>query len=488
MPRWIKTSLSTLLCLLSIFGSVSQGVRQPIRLGRASALNSTVSSEANLWQYTEMAILHAHDQQIYNSFGSAVAISGDTILVGAYSEYGGEVNPVVFSGAAYVFSPNQGGVDAWGQAAILLASDRQERDAFGASVTIDGDTIVVGAPLEDGGDGDPLNIAGAAYVYSRNQGDPGAWGQVAILRASDRQAGDCFGISVAISGDTLVVGASDKDGGLDNTVPKVGAAYVFSRNQGGPDAWGQVAVLRPSEVHENFWFGGSVSIDENSIVVGASGGPSGAAYVFQRNLGGVDAWGLETALPVSDPQAEDWFGYSVAIHGDTILVGAPQEDGGVGDLLPNAGAAYLFTRNSASPSGWSQAYIFRSADQQAGDYFGYAVDLDANIYVVGANWEDGEAGDPLLDAGAAYIFGRENQGPPALMAILRASDQQAGWKFGSAVAIGGDFVLIGASDIREFVSRTGTAYLFQRTSLKSIYLPAIFYSLPDNNYFLTNHR
>ena len=184
-----------------------------------------ILSGESLSAQTEV-IIHASDADESDHFGISVCVDGDTVVVGA----GGAGNPVNEAGAAYVYSRNQGGVDNWGEVAILRASDAQASDWFG-SVSVDGDTVVVGAFGEDGGAGDPASDAGATYIYSRNQGGADTWGEVAILRASDAQPDDLFGIAVSIDGDTAVVGAQEEDGGAGDPVPIAGAAYVYF---GGP--------------------------------------------------------------------------------------------------------------------------------------------------------------------------------------------------------------------------------------------------------------
>ena len=174
-------------------------------------------------------------------------------------------------------------IDPWVETTILRASNVQSNANFGHSVSISGDTLVVGAPYEDGASSD----VGAAYVFERDQGGTGNWGQVKKLYSSDGQEYGNFGTAVSISGDTLVVGAPYEDGASSD----VGAAYVFERDQGGADNWGQVK-----------------------------------------------------ALHASDAQGNDYFGHSVSISGDTVVVGSFGEDGGSGDPLGNSGAAYVLER------------------------------------------------------------------------------------------------------------------------------------------------
>src|SRR3990172_5247287 len=182
----------------------------------AAALLSPGSSEAAA--LSQVKKLTASDAEAGDAFSFfSVAVSGDTAVVGApFEDAGGED-----AGAAYVFERNQGGANNWGEVKKLIASDAQLLDRFGFSVAVSGDTAVVGAYEEDAMAGN----AGAAYVFERNQGGAGNWGEVKKLIASDAQADDRFGSS-AVSGDTAVVGALFEDAGGDNA----GAAYLFERN------------------------------------------------------------------------------------------------------------------------------------------------------------------------------------------------------------------------------------------------------------------
>ncbi|MCI0576943.1 MAG: FG-GAP repeat protein [Chloroflexi bacterium] len=428
----------------------------------------------------------AGDAQVEDRFGVAVAISGDTLVVGAYWEDGGPGNPLAQAGAAYVFERNQGGPGAWGQVAKLAAGDAQADDRFGVAVAISGDTVVVGAYLEDGGPGNPLPNAGAAYVFERDQGGPGAWGQVAKLTAGDAQAGDNFGWSVAVSGDTAVAGAYQEDGGPGNPLPAAGAAYVFERNQGGPDAWGQVAKLVAGDAQTADYFGLSVAVSGDTAVAGAyqeDGGPgnplpeAGAAYVFERDQGGPDAWGQVAKVAAGDAQGGDQFGGSAAISGDTLVVGANAEDGGPGNPLDGAGAAYVFERNQGGPDAWGQVAKLTAGDAQAGDQFGGSAASSDDTLVVGADREEGGPGDPLPNAGAAYVFERNASGPDAWSQVIKlaAGDAQAEDYFGRSVAISGDTVVAGAPEEDrgpgDPVENAGAAYVYWR--YYPLYLPVV---------------
>ena len=257
-----------------------------------------------------MAKLTATDGVPGDGFGVSVSMDGDTAVVGAiWVDVGGNID----QGAAYVFYRNQGGPNAWGQVAKLTAADGAAQDYFGQSVSISDDTAVVGA-LNASVGGNLMQ--GAAYVFSRDHGGANAWGQVAKLTAADGAANDRFGISVSAGGDTALVGAywANVGGHIEQ-----GAAYVYYHNQGGADAWGQVAKLTAA--------GGAggiasalVSVSGDRAVVGAGCGAC-AAYVFYRNQSGADAWGQVAKLTADDGPGGD-FGAAVSVSGDTAVVGA----------------------------------------------------------------------------------------------------------------------------------------------------------------------
>lgn len=467
------------------------GLRMPLSLVLTTGMIATLATPLHATssvQHAESRILRASDAQAGDMFGESLAISGDTIVVGAGEEDGGPGNPLPRSGTAYIFSRNQGGSETWVQVAVLRASDAQAEDFFGMNVAISGDTVVVGASGEDGGEGDPQPFSGAVYVFNRNQGGIDAWGQVAILRASDARPESWFGGEVAISGDTIVVGAPFDDGSTGSQSSNLGAAYIFDRNQGGTENWGEVAILHASDAQIGDFFGLAVAISGDTAVIGAEledGGPgdpiplSGAVYVFNRNLGGTDAWGEATILRASDAQFADFFGQAVDISGDTILVGVPEEDGGPGDPSYESGAVYVFNRAQGVVDTWTQAAVLHASDAQEVDYFGLAVAINADTVVIGAFLEDGGPGDPIEDSGAAYIFRRNQSGDNAWeqRSILRASDAQAGDYFGYRVDSSGDISVVGAiyedGGAEDPLTDAGAAYLYN-LSTQPLYLPLIF--------------
>jgi hypothetical protein len=391
----------------------------------------------------QQAYLKASNTDAGDSFGSSVAISGDTVVVGAYAERSKATgingvqsdNSARWAGAVYVFARSSG---VWTQQAYLKASNTDASDRFGSSVTISGDTVVAGAWGEassaTGVNGVQTNSSalypGAAYVFVRSSG---AWTQQAYLKASNTDGGDYFGVSVSVSDDTVVVGAPYENSNAtgvngdqsDNSASGAGAVYVFVRSSG---AWTQQAYLKASNTDAGDGFGVSVSVSDDTVVVGAyyessnangnqgnnSAGQSGAAYVFVRSSG---VWTQQAYLKASNPGVYDQFGDSVSISGDTLVVGALYEasnatgvNGNFGNnLSSDSGAAYVFARSGGS---WIQQAYLKASNTDAGDGFGSSVAISGDTVVVGASYEASNAtgvnGDQSDNgaggAGASYVF------------------------------------------------------------------------------------
>ena len=319
--------------------------------------------------WIELARLTASDAAADDHlFGNAVAITDETVVVGARS-----YNDV--QGAAYVFAQVGG---SWTETAKLAPSNIAAGDfsQFGGSVAIEGATVVVGA---QGADVNGNQDQGAAYVFTKIAD---RWIETAQLTASDGAAGDQFGNDVAIDGDTIVVGAWNAD--LDQ-----GATYVFTRTRG---TWTEAMRLVPSQGTQEF-FGQSVAIDGDRVVVGATnqGNIAGSAHVFTR-YGSV--W-IEDQLVASDGFAGNSFGFDVAVSGDRVVVGARNA---VNDGSSLNGAAYIF---SLTGSGWAQKKLVSPGEPY--DSFGGAVAIDGNTVVIGA--PDADVGGKI-NQGAAYVFVR----------------------------------------------------------------------------------
>lgn len=376
----------------------------------------------------ELANVLAADGLANDLFGYSVAVSGDTAVVGAYQGDHAGIN----SGVAYVFVNTAG---AWTQQAKLVASDAALDDFFGIFVAIAGDTIVVGATQDD----DAGTGSGSAYVFTRSGT---TWTQQAKLAPSDAAANDQFGTSVALSGDTAIIGA-----GLSGA-NDAGAAYAFLRTG---SVWSQQQKLTASDAAASDFFGYSVAFSVDTAIVGAradddNGTSSGSAYVFVRT-GSV--WSQQQKLTPSDPPATfDEFGYYVAVSGNTAFVGSHFDD----NAGTNAGAAYVFTR---AVGVWSLQAKLTASDAAAHDDFGFSIALSGDTALIGA-WQDDDA---ATNAGSAYVFTRA-AGLWTEKAKIIASDAALSDFFGFSVALSGDTAVIGADLDDDTASNAGSAYLF----------------------------
>jgi len=432
----------------------------------------------------QQTYLKASNTGAGDQFGYAVAIEGDTVVIGAPEEdsnatgvNGNQTDESLpESGAAYVFRRSG---TTWAQQAYLKASDSGYQDFFGRSVAISGDTIIIGAPGEDSGstgvNGDQANNnaqdSGAAYVFIRTGA---VWIQQAYLKASNTGTNDAFGL-VAISGETIVVGArgeSSSSWGIngnqaDNSAQWSGAAYVFVRSGA---TWHQQAYLKASNTSPDDGFG-SVAISGDTIVIGAyledssSSGVngdqgnngalnSGAAYVFIRN--GI-SWSQQAYLKATIPDPWDHFGVCVAISNNSIVVGSPLEDGSATGVNGNpenngaldSGAAYVFARSGNT---WTQEAYFKASNTGVDDQFGRSVAISGATIVLGSHLEDsgsdGIDGDQTdgskENSGAVYVFERLGS-TWAQRAYLKASNSGAFDQFGRSVAISSDTIVVGSS-------------------------------------------
>jgi hypothetical protein len=437
----------------------------------------------------QQAYLKASNTERFDLFGSQVALSGDTLAVGARQ------------GAVYAFVRNdQGG---WAQQAYLKASNPASSRWFGVALALSGDTLAVGDPNESGcatgvnGSQQQTNcsLAGAVYVFTRTAG---TWKQEAYVKPSrtdPQRMGGFFGNSVALSGDTLVVGApyeascaAGLDGDQTNTgCPSAGAAYVFTRSSSG---WGQQAYIKAPNPEADDYFGRSVAVSGDSLAIGArfeagcsvgingdagnNGCPdAGAVYVLRRTAG---SWSHEAYVKASNTERGDQFGAAVALSGDTLAITAAWEASCArqinGDQHNNdcaklsgagpgavyaGGAVYVFTRLS---SGWAQQAYVKPSNMDPGDRFGASLALFGDVLAVGAPAEascaTGINGDqqnndcgtaPLTGtdtaAGAAYFFTRSAD-VWTQQAYVKASNTRVNNRFGISVALSERTLAVGA--------------------------------------------
>lgn len=335
------------------------------------------------------------------------------------------------------FLPVEASAVAQCSTARFRAADTFTSDRFGASVDLDGERLVVGAPDDDDlGEG-----SGSAYVFVRT---PTGWMEEGKLVPSDGEAGDDFGRAVAIDGTRAVVGAPFHS----HPQPQGGAVYVFELQSG---AWTQTAKLDAIGLDFVAWLGTSVDIDGSIIAAGAPydstvGSITGAVHVFEES-GGV--WTQTAKLVSSDAYQIDILGMDVALSGTRLLAGAPWH----AQPVLYAGAAYVFERG---PNGWVERAKLTASPVQGLSEFGRALALDGDRAIVTASYLD----DPLEDTGAAYVFERQG-GSWSQTATLVAGDPGFNMHFGWSVALSGDGALVGAIRPPPSQREPGAGYWFR---------------------------
>lgn len=509
-------------------------------VGSSDQIQSSEASIVRPQAWLQESYLKAVNLDTNDFFGYSVAVSGNTMVVGTYTEDSSQTsitngqgassdNSATFAGAVYVFRLVDG---SWTQEAYIKAPNAESGDSFGISVAIDNDTLVVGAMSEDSGQSNITNgssassdnnavNAGAAYVFRRTGT---TWAQEAYLKSSNAQSGDSFGISVGISGDTIVVGAYLEDsnqtfinngmpGSGDNSSVNSGAAYIFKRTG---TTWIEEAYLKSSNSEAGDNFGSSVAIHGNTVVVGSkledssenyisngalsstdnSFSGAGAAYVFSRH-GAV--WTQEAYLKASNADVGDNFGSSVAIEGDTIVVGSKLEgsnqtfvtNGAVSSLdntANDAGSVFVFRRSGGI---WIQEAYLKAPNLDAGDNFGMAVAISRDTIVVGANKEgssqssitngtSGSVDNSAPNSGSIYVFKRIGTNW-IQEAYIKTSNSGSNDNLGFSIAIDGDLVIAGANledsgqnfvsngstaSIDNSVSNSGAAYIFRKSIIQ----------------------
>jgi hypothetical protein len=343
-------------------------------------------------------------------------------------------------------------IDPIFEQAKLTASDGAAFDNFGASIAISGDTVVVGSPSDDiSGKSDQ----GSAYVFVKPGGGWASGTQTAKLTASDGDEFDKFGTSVAVSGDTVVVGAPGDDFGVEEDL---GSAYVFVKPGGGWVNGIQTAKLAASNGIDFDSVGTSVGVSGDVAVAGAPGTDIGAnddqgsVYVYVKPGGGWVNANQTAELTVSGGLAFDSFGTSVAIDVDTIVGAAPFTDA-------NRGAAYVYVKPGGGWASGTETARLTASDAGDFDQFGEAVSVSGDTVVVGARMGDGVA----ADTGAAYVYVKPAGAwvNATQTAKLTASDGVGGDAFGSSVSVDGDTIVAGSYfDQVGMMFVQGSAYLF----------------------------
>lgn len=331
-------------------------------------------------QHVTLSSLIGGDQ-----FGSAVALDGDTLIVGAENTY---VDDIEQHGIAYIFARDQANPETFNLVTSITGSDTAAFDHFGVAVAIDGDTAVVGSQFAD------VNGSvnqGAAYVFERNQGGVDQWGEVAKLTMSPGRVLANFGVAIAIHEDQIAVGAPVADGSV----------YLFKRDAGGPNQWGQVQELRNDHSDASDSFGDALLLDEQGLLVGApladmlaSDVPSGDRPPAHNNAGAVfvyehdgTEWQLQKRIFPSDADPFDRgsfntrFGSAVARSGDYIIAGATSSE--IAEI--DVGRVFVYQRDKGGADQWGEVAILEPSDGEFFDRFGQTVVAVPEGFFVGSS-------------------------------------------------------------------------------------------------------
>jgi riboflavin synthase alpha subunit len=457
--------------------------------------------------WNQQSYIKAENNDSSDIFGGSVSIDGDTLAVSAINEDSSQIiitngttadddNSNSDSGGAYVYKRTGSN---WAQEAYIKASNNDAGDNFGTSISIDVDTIGVGATGEDSGteviingmtasSNDNSSASGAVYVYKRYGN---FWIQEAYIKAAnaDGDNDSNFGHSVSVDGDTLAVSAINEDSATiaiingataedNNSASDSGAVYVYKRTG---QTWAQEAYIKAVNGDNDSYFGYSVSLDGDTLAVGAyaedsataaiingttapdndSNNEAGAVYVYKRTGSN---WAQEAYIKASNNDAGDRFGWSVSIDGDTLVVGAYLESSdqrtitnGAGtassdDSMSGTGAVYVYKRTG---NDWAQEAFIKAANSNVNDNFGRSVSIDGDIIAVGAYLEDSSetavtngttasSNNDKSASGAVYVFTRNGAGIWAQDAYIKASNSEANDSFGDFVSIDAATLAVGA--------------------------------------------
>lgn len=377
-----------------------------------------------------------------DEFGRAVSLAGTRLLVGANGDNTGADN----AGSAYVFETSSG------TPGIPLISinnpSPSSNEEFGGAVAISGGKVVVGSSRDDKGAGN----AGSVALFDINSGSPNQ--PILLIDNPSPTLNDYFGTSVGASGSWVVVGAIQDDMGASNA----GTVYIYDISSPTPGS-PQTVIHNPSpQIQDEF--GNSLAISGNLLVVGSAKNNTGS-----EDAGSIYVFNLASqtpAIPVHvidnpDPGAGDWFGYSVGISGNQVLVGAPRDDSGAA----NAGRAYVYDLGSVTPT----VPVAAIANPLPGlnDEFGSSLAVSGTKVVIGSRVDDNVA----LDSGDVFVYDLSSVAPTSPIASLTRPDPSAEDFFGSSVAISGTRIVVGAPGGDRVADEGGAAYVYELNSATS---------------------
>ena len=368
--RESRAEYGTSVAIVEDFAIVGTS-REIVASGAAYIYNK---DSQGIWSYSQR--LAANDPNDGAEFGGGVKFANDYVVVAAGRA---DIGSAQRAGALYVYDYQN---NTWEFNTKLTASDLTSEAKLGmnpTSLDVEGNTIVAGAPGENG-------WMGSVYVFTETAG---TWSETQKILSPNPQENDVFGIGVSISGDYLVVGANEVDG-------RKGAAYVYSKNSNG--TWEYAQTLMASDAANNDFFGTSVNIAGDQMVIGAYGAnaEAGAAYIFEKDSQGV--WAEVQKLTANTSSEGTQFGWSTDIQQNYIIVSAPH----IYSL--EAGEVYFYKRDGSGT--WTEEQIIQGSDTAGEDFYGWSIAMYKNQLIAGAPWEDEDStgGNTMDRAGSAYIF------------------------------------------------------------------------------------
>lgn len=387
--------------------------------------------------------------------GDSVAVSGDYAAVGIiYKTTHWNSNRLKMSGGVDIYRRAANGT--WSKVKHVIPDAPTSDGLFGIKIKLSPELLAVASP----GDNTGASDSGAILLHGRNVGGANNWGELKKLKASDRQSSDQLGgeNGLALFGDYIVAGAFGEDGSLVPPEGRAGAAYIFHRNQGGADNWGEIKKLVPPIAENEARFGNAVDMAGQIIAVGAriedaNGSNSGAVYLFSKDQGGADNWGLVKKL--SGQVAGDQFGYVVSVSGDILVVGAPYND----EAGTDRGAVYIYYKDQGGADNWGLFKKIAYPGSSSGNaLFGFDAALAGDILIVGAPYDDTNE----TDAGYTFVYSRNEGGADnwGLLATIVPDVPGESDYFGYGVAVSGNVVAASGLYNDDGGRDDGAVYLF----------------------------
>ena len=396
--------------------------------------------QATSQEYLEVKELSVTDGSGSDAFGSVVAIYNESAVVGAPQHQ-------ISKGAVYIFSKDIGGMDNWGLEKKLMAPISEIGDRFGTSLDIEGNIVLVGSDLYDG----IWNDMGSAYLFARDQGGFGNWGLLKQLTADSPNPSEWFGHSVDLAQDHVIVGAYNWEFMQDT-----GSAYIFARDFGGIGNWGQVKKLEAFDGEIEDRYGISVAINGSFAAVGADGddNATGSVYLYQN---GGNQWGFLKKIIAPDADSIQGFGSEVVLSDLILAIGAPGDNNFKGI---NKGAVYIYYKDMGGENNWGFVKkVVSSTGTSSGGAFGVGLSIDGTSIVAGEAADDQNG----LRSGSAYVFSQNipsNDEWGQIRKITTADGKQHD-NFGISADVSGDHLIFGRLSFIN-AQDTGSAYIFKQ--------------------------